>query len=369
MLRRKVFLKSLLAPAMFAGAGVSACTVQRMQPVAARQGAVLDEHLAHMTPEQLRGPMASPEAAVDMAQQGHAGLPASASTAAARIAATPRHAEWVKIAWEPGSTDSLMAWVVYPKSSGKAGVVVVVHEIFGLSTWVKGVADQVAADGFIAIAPDFLSRVRPGGPSTVELDGTTARGLIAGVDIPQRNRAIVASANYAMMQPSALQKYAVIGYCWGGTTVFGHAVHGGVKGYAGGVSFYGSFAYANAGTPATATTAAVPGLPMVDSLKKISQPLMLLNGSGDARIGATMPFLDSAMKSLKKDYSQMNYPGAIHGFLRAQDDAIAPTAPSERNPNPVQRPDTALKSEQAANLAATKDGWPKTIAFLKKLLK
>jgi len=369
MVQRKQLAKSLILPALLAAAGVSACTVQRMQPPVANQGAVVDDHLAHMTAEELRGPMAAPEAVIDMAQQGHTGLPASNATAQARLKASPRHSEYVKIAWEPGSKDSLMAWIVYPKSTTKAGVVVVVHEIFGLSSWVRGVADQVAADGFIAIAPDFLSRVRPGGPSTTELDGTAARGMIGGVDIPQRNLAIIAAANYAMMQPSAIQKYAVIGYCWGGTTVFAHAVHGGVKGFSGGVPFYGSFAYSDAGTPATASTPAVPGMPNVDSLKKIAQPLMLLNGSADTRIGATMPYLDSTMKALKKDYSQMNYPGAIHGFLRAQDDAIAPTAPSERNPNPVQRPDSALKAEQAANMAAAKDGWPKTIAFLKKQLK
>ena len=78
-----------------------------------------------------------------------------------------------------------MAWIVYPKSGAKAPVVVVVHEIFGLSTWVRGVADQVAADGFIAIAPDFLSRVR-GGPSTVELSGDSARKLIGGSARPSR---------------------------------------------------------------------------------------------------------------------------------------------------------------------------------------
>ena len=74
-----------------------------------------------------------------------------------------------------------MAWVVYPSTSrAKSPVVVVVHEIFGLQTWVRGVADQVAADGFIAIAPDLLSRVR-GGPSTEELSGDSARKLIQGV--------------------------------------------------------------------------------------------------------------------------------------------------------------------------------------------
>jgi len=81
-------------------------------------------------------------------------------------------------------------------------VVVVVHEIFGLSTWVRSVADQVAADGFIAIAPDLESRVR-GGPSAEELPGDSARKLIGGVNAAERNRGIIAVAKYAMSQPSA----------------------------------------------------------------------------------------------------------------------------------------------------------------------
>jgi carboxymethylenebutenolidase len=79
---------------------------------------------------------------------------------------------------------------------------------------------------------------------------------------------------------------------------------------------------------------------------------MLLSGSKDARIGAAMPAVDSAMKALKKDYFGKNYEGAIHGFLRAQDD-------------PKQARDEA---EEQANLAATKDAWPRTVAFLKKNL-
>jgi carboxymethylenebutenolidase len=243
-----------------------------------------------------------------------------------------------------------MAWIVYPSSRTKAPVVVVVHEIFGLQTWVRGVADQVAADGFIAIAPDFLSRVR-GGPSAVELSGDTARVMITGVSGAERNRIISAAASYAMMQPAAEQRYAVIGYCWGGTTTFMHAVNGGVKGFGGGVAFYGS-PYSTGGSRATATAAATPSRPDADSLAKIKVPVMLLNGSKDARIGAAMPAIDSIMKSMKKDYSGTNYEGAVHGFLRAQND-------------PKQTRDEA---EEAANLAAAKDAWPKTIAFLKKNL-
>ena len=157
-----------------------------------------------------------------------------------------------------------------------------------------------------------------------------------------------------MMLPSAQQKYAVIGYCWGGQTVFAHAVNGGTTGYAGGVAFYGNFPYALGQPPATSLD--------VDSMKKINKPVLLLNGSRDARIAANMPIIDSLMKSWKKDYVGVNYENAIHGFLRAQDDSAFvrdSTAPGGR------RRDTV--SEQA-NLVATKDGWPRTIAFLKKNL-
>src|SRR6185503_13922669 len=185
---------------------------------------------------------------------------------------------------------------------------VVVHEIFGLSTWILGVADQVAADGFIAIAPDFLSRVR-GGPTSEELASDSAMKIIGGVNSAERNRIISAAANYAMMQPAAEPRYAVIGYCWGGSTTFMHTVNGGVKGFSGAVSFYGS-PYSTGGERATTTTAAVAERPDADSLAKIKVPVMLFNGSKDARIGAAMPAIASIMKSSRKDYSGTNYEGA-----------------------------------------------------------
>ena len=301
------------------------------------KGPALDDHTAHMSSSD----MAAPVAGAASGKQGAPGLPASNSNAAARLAATPRHAEWVKVAWEPGSSDSLMAWVVYPTTSNaKTPVVVVVHEIFGLSTWVRGVADQVAADGFIAIAPDLVSRVR-GGPTSDELPADSARKIIGGVSAAERNKGIAAVARYAMSQPSAAPRYAVIGYCWGGSTVFAHAVNGGINGFSGGVAFYGLPYMTN-------------GAVDRDSVAKITKPVMLLNGSKDARIAAAMPALDSTMKALKKNYSGTNYEGAVHGFLRAQND------PKTNGPRD--------EAEEAANLAATKDGWPKTVAFLKKNL-
>ncbi len=298
--------------------------------------AAADDHLSHMSAADLAAPTISVSR-----EQGAQNLPASANTAAARLAASPRHGEWAKIAWSAGSPDSLMAWVVFPSTARpQTPVVVVVHEIFGLSSWVRSVADQVAADGFIAIAPDLNSRVR-GGPSTAELSSDSARRIISGVDAAERNRGVIAAANYAMALPSAAPRYAVIGYCWGGQTVFMHAVNGGTRGFSGGVAYYG-LPYMSGTTPT----------PNRDSLAKIAMPVMLLNGTKDARIAAAMPAIDSIMKSLSKNYSGKNYEGAVHGFLRAQND-----------PKAVR--DTA---EEAANLAAARDAWPTTIAFLKKQL-
>ena len=321
------------------------CGLQQAQ---VSSSAVVDEHSAHMSAADLRAPAAMQP--ITSASQGTPGIPASANSAAARVSASPRHGEWVKVSMGQGMADSIMAWIVYPSGTTRAPVVVVVHEIFGLQTWVRGVADQLAADGFIAIAPDFLSRVR-GGPSSVELTADSARRLIGGVDVAERNRVIVAAANHAMMQPAAEPRYAVIGYCWGGGTVFNHAVHGGVKGFSAAVSFYG-ISYITGGRAATDSTPAVRASVNADSMAKINVPIMLLNGSKDARIASAMPALDSTMKALRKDYSGTNYEGAVHGFLRAQDDPKA----------------TRDQAEEAANLAAAKDAWPKTIAFLKKHL-
>lgn len=314
-----------------AGAAFALAACHRQPP--------MDEHMAHMA----AGDRAA-SAVSASSQQGDLSLPPSANHAAARLAASPRHGEWVKIAWKPGSLDSLMAWIVYPSTSNAhTPVVVVVHEIFGLQTWVRGVADQLAADGFIAIAPDLNSRVR-GGPSTTELSADSARKLIAGVLIPARMEGIDAAARYGMSQPSAAQKYSVIGFCWGGGTVWDHVINGGISGFSGGVAFYG-LPYMNG------------AVPIADSIAKIKEPVMMFNGAKDARTGAGMPGVDSVMKSMHKSYYGKNFPGAIHGFARAQDDP---------RPTRAQETEADVQAEEQANLAAIKEAWPQTVSFLKK---
>jgi len=288
-----------------------------------------EDHSSHMS---------STESARSSGRAG-AELPASNGASAARVAASPRRGEWVKVPFEPGSKDTIMAWVVYPSSArAKAPVVVVVHDIGGLSVWARGVADQLAAEGFIGVTPDMTSRLR-GTPSSVELPRDSAGKLMGMVNSGERNRIISAVAKYAMSRPNAEQRYGVVGYCWGGGTAFMHSVNGGTTGFSGAVAFYG-LPYMDG-----------PRL-IGDSLAKIKVPMMLFNGSKDARIGSAIPALDSAMKQLGKTFTSTNYDGATHGFMRSQDDPKA----------------TRDLAEEAANLTATKDAWPRTVEFMKRNL-
>jgi carboxymethylenebutenolidase len=222
------------------------------------------------------------------------------------------------------------AWIVYPQVSTKAPVVVVVHEIFGLSSWVRGVADQLAADGFIAIAPDLLTgKIAPNlDDSTLKMQGPA---LISTLDAADVQKKLDAVAQYAMSQPAAEKKYGIVGYCWGGGVSFAHAAHAGTS-----PEFGASVVYY--GTP-----------PSADQLPNVHAPVLGLYGGTDARIALTVPGTDSAMKALGRTYEHTIFPGAAHGFLRAQtqDDG----------------------SIMQANLDATKQAWPATIAWFRKYLK
>lgn len=296
----------------------AACSREPAQQPAAATVSLADPHSGHVMSEMSGAAVSDPMSTT----QGTPGIPAGAADAAARLGASTRHGEWVKIAWEAGSADSLMAWIVYPETRKKAPVVVVIHEIFGLSTWVRGVADQLAADGFIAVAPDLLSRMR-GGPSADELKSDSATKLIRSVNVTEMNKGVYAAARYGLSLPAATKKYGVVGYCWGGSATFNHAVFNG-KNFGGGVVYYGTS-------------------PAKDSMPRIQAPVLGLYGGNDARVNATIGWADTTMQALKKSYEYKIFDGAGHGFLRAQD--------------------------QPANLEAAKQAWPMTIAFFRKNLK
>jgi carboxymethylenebutenolidase len=248
------------------------------------------------------------------------GLPADASGAATRLGASPRHGEWAMI--RTGEADSIRAWVVYPERSTKAPVIIVVHEIFGLSSWVRSVADQLAADGFIAIAPDLLTMKNlPDGPDSVLAPLATA--AIRTLDPARVQRYLDAVAQYGMSLPAAEKKYGIVGFCWGGGVSFAHAVHSPSLGAS--VVYYGV-------SP-----------PTVD-LVAVHAPVLGLYGGSDARVDATIPPADSVMRALGRTYEHTIYPGAGHGFLRQQ------------------------SGMDGANLAASRAAWPATLAWFRKYL-
>lgn len=251
-----------------------------------------------------------------------ASIPASATTVADRLAKSPRHGEYVTV--RTGPSDSVRAWVVYPERSSKAPVVVVVHEIFGLSAWVRGVADQLAADGFIAIAPDLLTGKVPPVPGTDTVAAQAATAAIRSLKAEDVQRQIAAVGRYGMSLPAAEKRYGVVGFCWGGGVAFSSAVMS-PTGQGAAVVYYGT-------SPTTA------------SLASVKVPVLGLYGGEDARVGATVPPADSAMKALGKRFEPHSFAGAGHGFLRQQE------------------------GQNGANLAASQQAWPMTIAFFRSTL-
>src|SRR5467141_2677502 len=134
--------------------------------------------------------------------------------AKARLEKSPRHGEWVKIKQGDRQVES---FITYPEVKDKATAVVVIHEIFGLSDWVRGVTDQLAEAGYIAIAPDLLSGTAPGGGGTAELgSGDAVRKAISSLPADQITKDLNAVMDYVTKLPACNGKVAVAGFCWGG---------------------------------------------------------------------------------------------------------------------------------------------------------
>ena len=258
--------------------------------------------------------------------QATAGAP-SAASAQERLAASSRHGEWVMV--KTSATDSVRAWLVYPERRENAPVVVVIHEIFGLSNWIRSVADQLAADGFIAIAPDLLTMKQLPNTATGEPNPDSARAAIRTLDLQSYQRDINEVAKYAMNLPAASKKYGVVGYCWGGTAVFAHALMYPEVGAV--VSYYGT-------TPDPATQIGA-------RYANVTAPVLGLYGGNDQRVNATIARADSAMNANGKTFEHRIFEGAGHGFLRQQDGA------------------------EGANLKAAQEGWPMTVAWFRRHLR
>lgn len=242
-------------------------------------------------------------------------LPPDAEGALEALNDSPRHGEWAMVRLENG--DSVRSWVVYPERAGPAPVVVVIHEIFGLTNWVRAVADRLAAEGFIAVAPDLLTMENVPMDATGDPEQQQAVAAIRGLDTDQVHAQIRAVAEYAMGLDAAQPIYGITGFCWGGSTTFEHATR--YDDIMGAVVYYGSS-------------------PSEDGLARVRVPVLGHYGGDDARVGATIP---RAREALGGDYYPNIYDGAGHGFLRQQ------------------------SGRDGANRRASLQAWPMTVGFFR----
>lgn len=223
--------------------------------------------------------------------------------AKAKLDKSPRHQEWVKVKYNNRTVD---AYVVYPEVSHKAPVVLLIHEIFGLSDWARSMADDIAAMGYIVIAPDLLSGQGPNGAGTSAFpDQQAVIKAVSGLNADTVNADLDATADYALKFPAANGKLAVVGFCWGGGK---------------------SFAFATQRKKLDAAFVFYGPPPPADAMKNITAPVYGFYAGSDARITATVPAAKDEMAAAGKKYDPVVYDGAGHGFMRAGED------PANTNP-------------------------------------
>lgn len=224
---------------------------------------------------------------------GLAQLAAGQDWAKEKLAKSPRHAEWVTVKHDNRSVET---FVVYPESKDKRPVVLIIHEIFGMTDWVQDLADQVAEAGYIAVAPDLLSGMGPNGGRSSSFPEGQGREAVSHLNADQITADLNAVADYGKKLPASDGKLFVAGFCWGGGQSFRFATNRPDL----------SAAFVFYGPP-----------PDKDAMARIKAPVYGFFAGNDARIGAMIPGAISDMKAAGKTFDPVTYDGAGHGFMRA----------------------------------------------------
>ncbi|MBL9120755.1 MAG: dienelactone hydrolase family protein [Phycisphaerae bacterium] len=255
-------------------------------------------------------------------------LPPEEAGAMKALTGSPRHGEWVTVPLggpdAGGKVEGLKTWISYPERKDKAPVVIVIHEIFGMTDWVRGVADQLAAEGFIAVAPDLLSGKGPNGGATDSFEGDKVGEAIRTLGADEVVTRLNAAREYAIQLPAATNKVACVGFCWGGTTAWTWATN--QPALDGAVVYYGTAPDSK------------------EAIAAITCPVAGFYGGDDARVTSTVERTKTLAAEAAKHFQPNVYEGAGHGFLRQQ------------------------SGREGKNKIAAQSAWNATIGFLHKAL-
>jgi carboxymethylenebutenolidase len=226
-------------------------------------------------------------------------LPAAAQDfAVAQLEASPRHHEWVTV---KAGKRQVRTFVAYPETQDKKLAVIVIHENRGLTDWVRSFADQLAADGFVAVAPDLLSGYDETRRTTADFASSDdARAALYELDAGRITKDLLAVRKYAAKLKAANGKTAVVGFCWGGSQAFRFATD--AKGLSATLVFYGAAPEEE------------------EQLAKITAPVFGFYGEKDERVNASLETTEALMKQNDKAFRPQIYSGAGHAFMRRGDD-------------------------------------------------
>ncbi len=246
-----------------------------------------------------------------------------------RLEESPRHQEWVELSH---GNRKVQSFVMYPEVKDKAPAVIVIHEIFGLSEWVKSMCDQFAEIGCIAIAPDLISGMGKDGGGTESFEGREMTRAVSTLPPDQVTADLNAAYEYLSDLPACNGKVIVAGFCWGGTQSFRYAANNSKLKAA--MVFYGS------------------GPDDKEAIERIACPILGFYGENDNRVNATIERSKDLMQAAGKQYDPVIYPGAGHGFMRAGEEPEA---------------NVADKTMYAANRDGRKAAWDRIRTYLGSL--
>lgn len=218
-----------------------------------------------------------------------------------RLETTPRHDEWIEVR---SGARTIHTYVVYPEIKTKAMAVVLIHENRGLTDWVRSVADRLAENGYIALAPDLLSGLAPdGGRTNAFPSEDAAREAISRLQRDQVLEELKSVVEQAKGIPATNGRVAVAGFCWGGARSWDLANAG--PSLAAAFVFYGT------------------GPQDLEGVMQIDAPVFGFYGGNDARVNATLPKTEELMRAEKNRFEPVIYSGAGHGFMRAGEEPAA----------------------------------------------